>query len=192
MPVTADKDTKHAWRTRCAAIRADVTPTQKALDDAALCSAIAAHPAFAKADLILCFFAVRGEPDLTALLQSAKERGIATAFPRCVGKEMFFHTVEGVNDLSLDRFGIPAPTPDAPLAHATARTLCLLPGLAAGRNGTRLGYGGGFYDRFLSSFEGTTLFPVYDRLVFDTLPNEAHDQKVDHILTEKGEIAIYG
>ena len=105
---------------------------------------------------------------------------------------MFFHTVGGVNELLPDRYGIPAPAADAPRACSNARTLCLLPGLAAGKDGTRLGYGGGFYDRFLATFEGTTLFPVYSRLVFDTLPSEAHDRRVDHILTEKGEIAIHG
>ena len=110
----------------------------KAKDDAALCAAIARHEAFLETDLILGFFAVRGEPDLSPLYEEAQRRGIPVAFPRCVGKELFFHTVKGVNELLPDRYGIPAPAPEAPLAHVTERTLCLLPGLAAGRDGTRL------------------------------------------------------
>lgn len=182
---------KKEWRTKCAAIRADVSAAKKAADDAALCAAIAAHKAFLQADLLLCYFPVRGEPDLLALLDAARARDIPVAFPRCEGKEVFFHTVTGVNDLTPDRFGIPAPKSDAPLATLTARTLCLLPGLAAGRDGTRLGYGGGFYDRFLATFGGITLFPIYQRLLFDTLPVDALDRRADHILTEKGEIALY-
>ena len=187
--MTADEQ-KRLWRQQCAALRADVAPAQKALDDAALCARIAAHPAFLQADLILTYFGVRGEPDLSALLPLAAARGIAVAFPRCVGKDMIFHTVQGVNELAADRFGIPAPGADAPIARCTARTLCLLPGLAAARDGHRLGYGGGFYDRFLATFGGITLFPVYERLVFDTLPTGPYDRKVDHIITEKGGIAL--
>ena len=170
-----------------ATLRLAISPAQKAKDDAALCAAIARHEAFLEADLILGFFAVRGEPDLSPLYEEAQRRGIPVAFPRCVGKELFFHTVKGVNELLPDRFGIPAPTPEAPPAYMTERTLCLLPGRAAGRDGTRLGYGGGFYDRFLATFEGITLFPIYERLVFDTLPADTLDRPVDHIITEKGE-----
>ncbi|MBQ8341091.1 MAG: 5-formyltetrahydrofolate cyclo-ligase [Clostridia bacterium] len=186
------KEQKAAWRKKCATLRSNVSPKQKALDDAALCAYITAHPAFSEADLILSFFAVRGEPELSPLFSAAQKRGIPVAFPRCVEKDMFFHTVKGLNELSADKFGIPAPAADAPLARPTAKTLCLLPGLAAGRDGSRLGYGGGFYDRFLATFGGITLFPVYERLVFDTLPTDAFDRKVDHILTEKGELTIHG
>ena len=188
--MTADEQ-KRLLRQRSAALRADVTPAQKTSDDAALCAHIIAHPAFLQADLILTYFGVRGEPDLSPLLLEAKRRGIPVAFPRCVEKELFFHTVSGVNDLVADRFGIPAPPADAPLAQITSKTLCLLPGLAAGRDGGRLGYGGGFYDRFLATFGGITLFPIYERLLFPTLPTDRFDRKADHIITEKGVIAIH-
>ena len=181
---------KNDWRLRCVAIRARIHPKQKQVNDRALCARIIVSDAFRLADTILLFSPVRGEPDLLPLLPVAQVLGISVAFPRCVGKEMVFHTVTGVNELIPDRFGIPAPAPDAPVAHLTARTLCLLPGLAAGRDGTRLGYGGGFYDRFLATFKGITLFPIYKRLLFDTVPADALDRRADHILTEKGEIVI--
>ena len=178
---------KKEWRTRCAAIRSAVSAEQKKADDAALCRAILSHPAFLEADLLLCFCAVRGEPDLSPVAEEALRRGIAVAYPRCVEKEMLFHTVGGQNELLPDRFGIPAPAATAPLAVPTRKTLCLLPGLAANKAGFRLGYGGGFYDRFLATFGGITLFPVYQRLIFDALPVDAYDRRVDHIVTEKGD-----
>jgi 5-formyltetrahydrofolate cyclo-ligase len=100
---------------------------------------------------------------------------------------MTFHTVQAESDFSPDDFGIPAPREELPAAEATARTLCVLPGLAAGRDGSRLGYGGGFYDRFLATFAGITVFPIYDFLLFDTLPTEPFDRPVDILIAEKGE-----
>ena len=91
------------------------------------------------------------------------------------------------NALTPDRFGIAAPPSSAKEATPTAQTLCIVPGLAAGKDGARLGYGGGFYDRFLPTFQGTALFAVYEQFLFDTLPHEAHDHPLTYIITEKGE-----
>ena len=137
---------------------------------------------------ISCFTPVRGEPDLLPLFGQAQKRGIPVAFPRCEGTRMSFHTVRDPNAMPVDRFGIPAPPSTAPSPVPTARTLCILPGLAAGRDGTRLGYGGGFYDRFLDTFSGITLFPIYERLLFPTLPTEPTDHRVAYVVTEKGEL----
>ena len=107
----------------------------------------------------------------------------------CVSRDVATcrHTVTGKEDFAPAMFGIPSPRATLPVAKPTARTLCILPGLAAGRDGSRLGYGGGFYDRFLATFEGITVFPIYDCLLFDSLPTEATDRPVDILITEKGE-----
>ena len=182
---------KKELRTSCKALRLSIPAEEKALADTAILRTVVTHSAFLDADLILCFFPVRGEVDLTPIAAVAKKRGACVAFPRCEGKEMHFHLVNDLGELTLDRFGIPAPSADAPIARCTQKTLCLLPGLAAGRDGTRLGYGGGFYDRFLATFKGVTLFPVYERLLFPTLPTESTDKTVTYLVTEKGEIPLH-
>ena len=179
---------KRALRALCLQQRSAFSEQEKQVADAAICAAIAAHPAFLAADLILGFSPVRGEVDLTPLYELALQKGIPVAFPRCVGHAMTFHTVRALSELVPDRFAIPAPAADAPSATCTERTLCILPGLAATRGGARLGYGGGFYDRFLATFGGITLFPVYERLILPTIPTEETDVPVAHIITEKGEI----
>ena len=182
---------KKSLRERCKALRLAISPEEKAAADAAILHTVTAHSSFLDADLLLCFFPVRGEVDLTPITEIAKKRGVPVAFPRCEGTDMRFHTVENLDELAAGRFGIPTPRATAPLAFPTERTLCLLPGLAAGRDGSRLGYGGGFYDRFLDTFGGITLFPIYERLVFPTLPTEKTDRSVDHLITEKGEIPLH-
>ncbi len=183
---------KAALRQDCMARRLSIPATQKEAADRAICAAISAHAAYKAADLILAFSPVRGEIDLTPLYLTALASGKALAFPRCTGREMTFHLVCSLDELSPDRFGIPAPAAAAPVACHTEKALCLMPGLAAGRDGTRLGYGGGFYDRFLATFRGITLFPVYESLLFPTLPTEGTDKRVMHIVTEKGEILLNG
>ncbi len=179
---------KKRLRAHFSAPRAAIPTDEKSALDAALCRAIAAHPAFLACDTMLCFFPVRDEPNFTALYQLARKRGVKTAFPRCVGTQMSFHVIKDESELEAGRFGIPTPREDAPLADCTARTLCLLPALSVSRDGTRLGYGGGFYDRFLVDFAGVTLLAIYSTLVCDALPREQTDIPATHILTEKGEL----
>jgi 5-formyltetrahydrofolate cyclo-ligase len=179
---------KKQLRAQFSALRAGIPAEQKAAWDAALCREIATHPAFLACDELLCFFPVRDEPNFTALYQLARERGVKTAFPRCTGVQMSFHVVKDERELEPGRFGIPTPREDAPLAACTSRTLCLLPALAATKKGLRLGYGGGFYDRFLPGFPGTAMLPIYGVLLCDALPCEQTDRTADLILTEKGEL----
>ena len=181
------QDEKKALRAQYASWRASLNPSEREAADAAICALITEHPFFARADLILGFCAVRGEIDLSPVYRAAISRGIPVAFPRCEGKLMIFCTVTDLDTLEVGRFGIKAPRADAPIALPTERTLCLVPALAADTRGTRLGYGGGFYDRFLADFKGETILPLYDRLLVPSLPYEETDIPVHVILTEKGE-----
>ena len=141
---------KKAIRQALLSKRAMIPAEEKVALDRALCAHIAAHPYFLMADALLCYLPVRGEPDLTPLLTLAASRSIPVYLPRCEGNGMRFLLYTGENALIKDRFGILAPSEGAPEAHPTAKTLCVIPGLSADRVGTRLGYGGGFYDRFLA------------------------------------------
>lgn len=179
---------KKALRQRLLIERQAIDVSEKQRLDAALCAKIGAHPRFLKADALLGYLPMRGEPDLTALFQAAKTLHISVYLPRCTEDGMRFLRYTDHNSLTRDRFGILAPDSDADEAVLTAHTLCLVPGIAAGRDGSRLGYGGGFYDRFLPRFMGYSLFALYHRFVFDTLPHQSHDYRLAHIITEKGEL----
>ena len=96
---------------------------------------------------------------------------------------MRFLLFEGEHALTPDRFGIPSPRAEAPEVSVTAHTLCLAPGLAAGRDGTRLGYGGGFYDKFLAREPNhPTIARCYGFQVVEELPTEEFDVPVDCVL----------
>ena len=179
---------KKALRKALLGKRAAIPGHERIALDEALCRRIAAHPDFSAADALLMYLPMRGEPDLTPLLHMALARNIPVYLPRCEENGMRFLAYQGKDQLPPDRFGIPAPPKDAPEAHTTDKTLCIIPGLSADRQGTRLGYGGGFYDRFLPRFEGKTLFALYSTLIVDALPHEELDVTIppDRIITEKG------
>ena len=179
---------KAALRAHFLALRNALDTQQKRVLDEALCREITNHSAFLQAELLLCYAPVRGEPNLTSVYQAALECGKRIAFPRCEGKQMTFHEIRDLSQLQAGRFGIPTPPEDTREVHTNAHTLCLLPALSATRQGVRLGYGGGFYDRFLPDFKGTALLAIYECLLTDDLPCEATDISADHILTEKGEL----
>ncbi|MBE6581417.1 MAG: 5-formyltetrahydrofolate cyclo-ligase [Ruminococcaceae bacterium] len=179
---------KKALRHALLHARTSISKEEKKALDQALCRAIVAHGRFSGADAVLCYLPIRGEPDLTPLFEVAKAHDIPIFLPRCEGDSMRFLRYTVKSELTPDRFGIMAPPSTADEAMPTAQTLCIVPGLAAGRDGTRLGYGGGFYDRFLPRFEGFSLFAVYERFVLDTLPHEPHDHPLTHVITEKGEL----
>ena len=185
------KKDKAELRRTLLSLRRAICEEEKRVLDGALCKSIAKHPYFKKADALLLYLPVRGEPDLTPLIEAANARSVPVFLPRCDKNGMRFLLFEGKELLERDRFGILSPRACAMEAMPTKKTLCIIPGLAAGRDGTRLGYGGGFYDRFLPRFRGSLLFAVYERFVFKTLPHEPHDFLIDplDIITEKGEDA---
>ena len=178
---------KAALRRLLLAKRKEFTKGERALLDAAILRGIEGHSAFLQADALLCFYPVRGEIDVRPLFAVAEKRGVPVYLPRCERGAMRFFRYEGEACLVPDAHGIPSPPCSAPEVAPTAKTLCLLPGLAADKSGVRLGYGGGYYDRFLPEFPGVSLFPVYGAFLFDVLPREATDIPVSHIITEKGE-----
>lgn len=177
---------------------------------------------WSKAPLILAFHSMPMEVDTRFFLNEAFAAGKRVALPRIVGEEMVFAAWRGPSDtLHVGRLGIREPGPDAAVielsrgrwtAHSTTdgasnrsgqadrsalpdpptRPLLVAPGLAYGRDGSRLGRAGGFYDRFLASRRGSiiTVGLCLDRFLFDTVPTEEHDQPVDYVITETETVAV--
>ena len=116
------------------------------------------------------------------MLQKALDDGKRVAVPKCYGDEMRFIYMD---DLSLVENGyanIPEPIADGPVAE-DGNALVLMPGLAFDPEGHRIGYGGGFYDRFLESEPNhPTLALCYDFQVLSHLETEEHDIPVNCVL----------
>ena len=163
---------KRSLRTHARALRSSLSKEEKEALDRALCENVARHPLYREASVLLCFFPVRGEPDLLPLARLALREGKLVGFPISHPEDhtMTFRAVKDISELVKGAYGIPEPPEDGEILNHRKDALCLLPGLAFDSHGYRLGYGGGYYDRFLSDFQGRTLAPTYRMLVVDRLP----------------------
>ena len=159
---------------------------------AGMATVLFALPAWQSADTVLCFAALPDEPDTDAILRRALAEGKRLLLPRVLSKtEMDWVEITALTQLVPGHFGIAEPPADLPPTDPTTlpgRLLALVPCMAAGQDGTRLGRGGGYYDRFLAHYTGEKLLLCPAALVLPALPRERWDIPFlpQEILTEKG------
>ncbi len=116
------------------------------------------------------------------MLEQALADGKKVAVPKVYGDEMKFIYMTDLTKVAKSDFGIPEPVADGPVADDPT-ALVLMPGLAFDKEGHRIGYGGGFYDKFLSQEpEHPTIALCYDFQMLGQLPTEEFDIPVDCVL----------
>lgn len=163
-----------------------------------ICERILRLPDFRQAELFFSYLPVRGEADLRSLFPKIWESGKRLAVPKVRGREMDFYAISDFSCLEPGSFGIPEPKEATyPVLPGGHRCLILVPGVAFSEDGKRIGYGGGFYDRYfrriglseVRNTENTTrkIGIGYD---FQILPEgafqaEPQDVFMDAVLSEK-------
>lgn len=141
-----------------------------------------ASPYYRNAGSIYGYLPYNQEVRTLPMLQQALLDGKRVAVPKVVGDEMRFIWLEGFEDIAPGYAGIPEPVADGPVADDPT-ALVLMPGLAFDSQGHRIGYGGGFYDRFLAAEPGhPTLALCYDFQMLDHIETDPFDIDVDCVL----------
>ena len=175
-------------------LRKQIAAEVKALDsdycvraDAAICAAVRKSDLYRQAQTIFCYIGTDREIDTKALLLAALEDGKRLALPLCVGKGiMEAREIHSLDDLVNGKFDIPAPRTDCPLVAPEAFDLVIVPCSTGNEKGQRLGYGGGFYDRYLGKTNAPKVLLCRRALVKDDIPVEEHDLIMDYLATEDG------
>ena len=154
----------------------------------AITDAFLSSPLFAACSTLFCYIGIPGEPDTARLIAAALGSGKKVCVPRCINKgEMEAVPVRDLSSLTdTGSFGIPQPCSRIAAIDPGEIDLVIVPCLAAGTGGERLGHGAGYYDRFLAGCPGTTVCLCFDALLTDGIPMAPHDVFMDHIVTEKG------
>ena len=134
---------------------------------------------------IMIYCSVKREPDTRAIANAALAMGKTIAFPYCFrGGIMRAHVVSSLDELRPAMLGIPAPPDTAPVIKPEDLDLVIVPALTYDKSGYRLGYGGGYYDRYLYGIPAFTVGLARSRLLKDKLPREPHDIAVKCLVTE--------
>ena len=137
--------------------------------------------AYRNAKSIYGYLPYNQEVRTVPMLEQALRDGKRVAVPKCYGDEMRFIWMEDLNRVEKGYAGIPEPIEDGPIADDPT-ALVLMPGMAFDPQGHRIGYGGGFYDKFLAGEAHPTLALCYDFQVFESLETEEFDIPVDLVL----------
>lgn len=144
---------------------------------------------------LFTFMPFRSEVDVTPLTRWWWEAGNQVVVPKVdkALQTMEAYEISSFEELEPGAWGIPEPRSAATsLATLAAIDVMIIPGLAYDRQGGRLGYGSGFYDRFLERYDVMGLphpFKLgvcYETQLQDELPMEQHDLRVDRMITEEG------
>ena len=149
---------------------------------------IGAIAEFQSAESIAFYHAAGSEVPTVPAIMEAAERGAEVLLPRTHGDEISFHQVRRLEDLRPGRFGIMEPGSQA--AASDKMDAIIVPAIGAGRDGHRLGYGRGYYDKFLKRTRAVSIVPVYSSQLLDTVPHNSLDVRADWIVTENETIKI--
>ncbi|MGM9590268.1 MAG: 5-formyltetrahydrofolate cyclo-ligase [Faecousia sp.] len=172
------------------AVRSAIRAKKQALDQqeiarrsVLLCQRVLRSPAYQSAHSIYGYVPFNQEVDILPLLHRALADGKQVALPKCDGREMRFLCVSDLTRVQYTARGVPEPADDAPVARDES-ALVIVPGLAFDCRGYRIGYGGGYYDRFLAKEPGhPTIALCYDFQLLDRLEPDPYDVPVDTIFS---------
>lgn len=137
---------------------------------------------YQKAKTIYGYLPYNQEVRTVPMLERALAEGKQVAVPKVYGDEMKFIYITDMSQVAEGYAGIPEPVADGPVADDPT-ALVLMPGLAFDPQGHRIGYGGGFYDKFLAQEpQHPTVALCYDFQMLPQLDTQAHDIPVDRVL----------
>lgn len=186
--ITDIRQYKKELRLKYRAIRKEMTPQEKRRKDEAVFYGIVRSEQYQKAKTVLCFVSTLIEIDTHRLIYYSLRHGKKVAVPRCLddrGKMAFF-LIRSMNDLEVGSFHLLEPSlKRCPKLENFQNSVCIVPGFSFDAQGFRLGYGKGYYDRFLSQYRGIKIGICYESCLTDKLPHGRYDVPVDYLLTEK-------
>lgn len=137
---------------------------------------------------LFCYVSHDNEVDTRSIIHQAWQDNKEVYVPKVMGKgQMFFYPITSMEDLTTGRYGILEPQPT--IDHTPIRdSLLIMPGVVFDKDRNRIGYGGGFYDRYLAKLQERPMLIAlcYNNQLVDTLKPDPYDIKPDYILTEVG------
>lgn len=182
---------KYEMREKYTAIRDAISPQDKACFDKKIFDRLVSSITYRHSKEIFLYASFKSEVDTWAIFDAAIAAGKKVAFPKCnENHTMTYRFVSTRDELEEKAFGILEPKDSCEEAQPCNFSLCIVPGLVFDKKGYRIGYGKGFYDRFLSKFPGVSIGLCYSNLIVPEVPKGRFDCHVDVIISERGVYAV--
>ena len=182
------EDKKKVLRQNFLALRQQISGLERLLKDTAVENRIVDLECFAGAPGVVGYESDGYEVEIRRVMEKAVQTGKTVALPRYNRAKKCYEPVVVRNfdlDLIEARYGLLEPRPELPVATVDRQWLWLIPAVAFDESGTRLGRGGGFYDRMLSEYPGRRIGVFYQcQFCSEVLPQAEHDQKLELAVTE--------
>ena len=187
MPVMDIRPIKTELRQKYRSLRQSMPQEIKEQKDTAIATQVRRLWQYQRNNILLIYVSTSIEVDTFRIIRQALEDGKRVAVPRCVPdtRNMEFYYIDSIDELAPGMFGVlePAANPDR-LYKECDGGLCIVPAFSYDWRGFRLGYGKGYYDRFLSKFEGNIVGICYSECVQRSLPHGRFDRPVELLVTE--------
>ena len=158
-----------------------------------ICNRITSMASFGLCDAVLCYCPIGSEVDVLGIAEAALERGKTVGFPVCRDGEMEFYSVKSLDEITeKNKYGIPEPkASEENLIVPTKTTMIIMPGLLFDKHGKRIGYGGGYYDKYIRRYpdmlhSSMTVGVTYSAFLSDIpIPYTDLDISAALVVTEK-------
>ena len=186
-------ETKNSIRKEILSVRDGLSDKERASYSKNIADTVMKIHTVQYADNILAFVGYKSEVQTMELIESLLKSGKRVFLPRVNGEEMDFFRIGSLNDLKEGYKGIPEPDETCTEVFVTDdyenmdNTVMLMPGAVFAKDGSRIGYGKGYYDRFLTKYDIMNRIALcYSIQIMERIPTDAHDKKAFVIVTEKG------
>ena len=170
--------------------RETLSEQERCVLDNCITQKLLATSEYSEASTVLTYVSVSSEVSTRMIIESALRDGKTVAVPRCLpGHCLEFVAITSLDQLIAAPFGLLEPPKELPALTEEQMdvSICIVPALLVDTKGYRLGYGAGFYDRFLSTYPGKKICLAYQQNLSRTgLPHRTFDVAVDMIITESG------
>ncbi len=187
MPAADIRPLKAGLREKYKQIRRTMPPDHKSALDSHIADRVTGLWQYKQCNLLLTYVSTEIEVDTREIIRRALADGKSVAVPRCIEgtRNMRFYLINSLHELTPGTFGVLEPNPQTsqPL-DLFDKSLCIVPALCYDLKGFRLGYGKGYYDRFLNGYPSTAIGIAYSSCVCRKLPHGRFDRPVELIVTE--------
>ena len=183
------KKEKKRMRKRVRSLERALCAEYKAQADRLMGFRLMGLPEYKEAKTVFAFVGLEREINTSPWIAEMLKGGRRVCVPLCRGEgEMSLKLIKGLDELRPGTWGILEPSECAPDVSPDEVDLALIPCASCSRDGRRLGQGGGYYDRFLKDFKGSSVLVCREALMRDDIPMEAHDAVIPLVVSEK---AVY-